>query len=1047
MIKKSLLLARLWLAIVVWSILLRIVGAQSIDRTSRVVDGELKACHIISVDQAWAVGERGLILATKDAGKTWISQSERSDSTLHAVIFSNDQTGWALGGTIDPVSHRSVGVVLHTVNGGQTWQSLACRLPRILGAQWIGRDHILAWGDWSNVYQSSLFESMDGGVTWSARPVPSGHLQSAWFGADKSVVLVDRMGKAFRSIDGTTYEPIDIATSPFEPLRFCKYVADHWWLGGDAGQLYRSMDGVRWERLRVPGSAQDHALISFREISGTSHRIGIVSVPGNVVWTSDNSGQTWNVGTQAGSTVTHGISFFNPDVMMTCGPLASIQLSRNGGKAWWTQHQSGSRYAILNIASNSGAIAWDLLTHASLEARRHVAVQVVHEKEFQDRTSYQPELAARVELAAKSVHISECSTLSSFPISNLPVGVRAPDLIHYHPKGLKDPDPESSMVRKLVWGIRAYRPDVLVFQSEDLGNSADRELADTLEFVLSLASQKEFALFSQASGIPNHTWKTKRTMVRTAMPGLSYAPTMLLKSTNQFLAIAMCKILPLASNAPATGVNKASYRVLNHRNPVVKDPLEGIAQDDSTLMYDRPYSTGRLSTTLSVSQLLDWRSNLRNERLNPLVPDRNWESKLKSLVKDLPAATIAPILFQMAIENRRMGEWSRWQTCLDLMLELDPESSWAESAYWELMAYTGSEEVRRILSAQLRQMGDRVDPEQTAATDTLQQSSPFATGRDTSAVQQVAYSTPIRRVRVATKRDLVEFTRLLSRWPNVMYSRRSEPEWAWLIAARYRSLQQHPEMAEGIDISRNVSLFWPSIPEHVAGWQNVASAERELNKLDPRRNDSNKGSITDVTSIRKVGRTPERPYLDGFADEPFWANSYVVSLRDPWSKNSAQTTIRIARDEQFLYLHSLAPRFIKSDSIRSSIRGENRRDSLQVSNDHIKIRIDIDRDYATWFELGWSFADEKLDQCNDMLYWNPDWYAKTTVSDSHWQTEIAIPIEALAGSCALSSTDCSNGVWAINAIRSVPSVGSFSAAPYISDQLRSDEWLHIDMQP
>ena len=95
-----------------------------IDSVGKVADGELRSCQIVTVDQAWAVGDRGLILVTNDAGKTWTVQHQRSKATHYAVCFSNHKQGWVFGGTIEPYSHRSIGVVLTTNDGGRNWNAV-----------------------------------------------------------------------------------------------------------------------------------------------------------------------------------------------------------------------------------------------------------------------------------------------------------------------------------------------------------------------------------------------------------------------------------------------------------------------------------------------------------------------------------------------------------------------------------------------------------------------------------------------------------------------------------------------------------------------------------------------------------------------------------------------------------------------------------------------------------------------------------------------------------------------------------------------------------
>lgn len=60
-----------------------------------------------------AVGERGLILWSDDAGRSWRQAQVPVSVTLTAVMFPTAQEGWAVG---------HFGTVLHTRDGGQTWE-------------------------------------------------------------------------------------------------------------------------------------------------------------------------------------------------------------------------------------------------------------------------------------------------------------------------------------------------------------------------------------------------------------------------------------------------------------------------------------------------------------------------------------------------------------------------------------------------------------------------------------------------------------------------------------------------------------------------------------------------------------------------------------------------------------------------------------------------------------------------------------------------------------------------------------------------------------
>lgn len=59
-----------------------------------------------------SVGERGIVLLSDDAGRTWAQAAVPVSVTLTGVAFANDRDGWAVGHS---------GVVLHTGDGGRSW--------------------------------------------------------------------------------------------------------------------------------------------------------------------------------------------------------------------------------------------------------------------------------------------------------------------------------------------------------------------------------------------------------------------------------------------------------------------------------------------------------------------------------------------------------------------------------------------------------------------------------------------------------------------------------------------------------------------------------------------------------------------------------------------------------------------------------------------------------------------------------------------------------------------------------------------------------------
>lgn len=81
------------------------------------VSSDLVAVQFPSAQQGWAVGHDGVILHSADGGKTWQRQRDgRPDSAdvpLLDVWFADERTGWAVG---------AFGLLLKTTDGGAHWE-------------------------------------------------------------------------------------------------------------------------------------------------------------------------------------------------------------------------------------------------------------------------------------------------------------------------------------------------------------------------------------------------------------------------------------------------------------------------------------------------------------------------------------------------------------------------------------------------------------------------------------------------------------------------------------------------------------------------------------------------------------------------------------------------------------------------------------------------------------------------------------------------------------------------------------------------------------
>jgi photosystem II stability/assembly factor-like uncharacterized protein len=145
----------------------------------------IRDAALVSPETGWILTPNGLQL-TQDAGKTWttITPPNVLPSMIRAGSFYDPLHGWVVttpatgSATAEPVVYR-------TINGGRSWVSAAAAAPSgkftdaSIGNAWI--DFLSPEEGWVELQATSsinfsfsdLFESQDGGATWSELKAPA----------------------------------------------------------------------------------------------------------------------------------------------------------------------------------------------------------------------------------------------------------------------------------------------------------------------------------------------------------------------------------------------------------------------------------------------------------------------------------------------------------------------------------------------------------------------------------------------------------------------------------------------------------------------------------------------------------------------------------------------------------------------------------------------------------------------------------------------------------------------------------------------------------
>ena len=231
-----------------------------------------------------AAGNNGIVLLSDTDGADFRqAKSVPVRSTLTAVFFVDDKTGWAVG---------QWGVVLRTDDAGETWtlQRHDTSVDQPLFSVWFrDRERGIAVGLWS-----LMIATVDGGKTWTPVNLPPSPGRKK---ADRNLlkIFANRMGTLFvaaeqglilKSYDGETWAYIDTG---YKGSFWTGIVLNNGTLlvGGLRGTIYRSADdGRSWREAK---SEFKSSITDFAEAGGKVYAAAL----DGVFLESENGGGTF----------------------------------------------------------------------------------------------------------------------------------------------------------------------------------------------------------------------------------------------------------------------------------------------------------------------------------------------------------------------------------------------------------------------------------------------------------------------------------------------------------------------------------------------------------------------------------------------------------------------------------------------------------------------------------------------------------------------------------------------------------------------------------
>ncbi|MEX0704387.1 MAG: YCF48-related protein [Planctomycetales bacterium] len=1012
-------------------------------------DANLYDVQCVGSETAWAVGDRGVAWNTTDGGRTWGRVPAPTDRPLRSVCFLTDQVGWIAGGGAASFSRVDSAVLLATQDGGRSWEELPVeRLPGLVSVRFFDMQHGVAVGSASAERPSGAFLTKDSGKTWEEvagkRIVP---WRGAAFAGPQVGVLVGLGGEISLYSQGRLLQP-RAANLGLRGLRDVSLERDDTgWLVGDGALVLRTTNGgVSWE---LPAQALPEPLrdvTDFRAVASRGDRVWIAGSPGSVIWHSRDAGQSWVKQYTGQPQPIHAVAFGSETAGLAVGGLGTILRTDDGGRTWDAVRGKGRRAALLSIHARPERVSFQLVARESAEQGYRSVVMLPIRRDVGTGDG-DPNLDLHLEEAVTAAGGSAGEVGWRFPIDR-------PGLDRHRDKLIADWNRRAEgrlseiFPGQLVAALRTWRPEIVILDQPPEDDATTRLLNQAvLNAVQQAADPTWFIAHRELAGLD--PWRVRKVFARLP-PGsagqVSIDPFELLPRVGKPVQVAAAagahKLLSPGPDAgtgqPAQPWERAaereSYRliydadrvggnVLDHAGtffaglalaPGSEARRELLILDDSRLEADQALAQRQRNIEAIVEQYLRRRGDA-----DAML------AHVDSNVAGMGDEQAALTLLALVDEYRRRSAWeSAEAAALELVRRYPDQPASHETMRWLFHLWGGLEPAwqrarhaqarkqtvvvnqepvvqqlhRSLLAAQLEREGR--DPRQHGlAFD------PLAMIPQEGALRVEGRETWRRGAVRDWQARALKMAELVREKSPALYT---SPQVQFPLASLLRSTGQPRAVEEIHKHFRRTGADGP--------WRQAAEAEQWMllpHNLPPR-------------AIGVCRRTATRPKLDGLLSDECWQTAVAIPLRrvgEPARANEEGGLVMLAYDRQFLYIAASLPRHPDLPADPPEHAGRTH-DADLSRHDSLRIHLDIDRDYATYYSFGVDQRGFASDACWEDRSWDPQWYVAADAGADRWRMEAAIPLEEL-----VPVPPGRGDVWGLGLVRVMPAVGVESWTP------------------
>ncbi len=1016
----------------------RLFFAGPIPRSKFIADdATLNAVYAVG-NKCWAVGERGVVLISRDAGQSWQTSIVSADCSLRSVCFLTNQIGYVAGSHFDDLDRRRKAVLMITRDGGETWQDLsqhsnraapievgflaAADLPPLTYVKFFDLEEAVAIGRDDNVHASAkVFRTLDGGRRWQAIESDAGRANwtsGAFLSANDGIVI----GRG-SAIGAVVSQKLVALRRPQTSLRQIHAASlshtGQGWLAGDAAFLQRSQDGgINWQAADAALPSQMTDVIDLRAVCHRENIVCAAGSPGSLLLQSIDGGTSWAARKLPGTVPVNSLCIVGESTVIAVGAFGAIRRSTDGGNQWAAVRNGDYRSSVLCLTTNPEDVSFRMLS--SISGNDGFRTVVAQPSARLTRPGIDDGLAGD-KMATVLPQVGGNVFVQDWMFSRTqPLQSTVADELMKTWERQSDGRVGELLPQRLAELIRIWRPDVVCIERSTEHDQVAAIWTQALQAAMQIANGSDRrAQILDSVGLS--AWTVSRVVIRE--PQRNASP----------LAFSDHDLLTNLGTLSSLVANNCRDRLLNDGVSTDTDGTEKSTTDFYSVhttesqaavphflagMMAAPGSPSRRMLNHAAAEHLDQlkrlaqqatqqQAVLANQAQRTDTP-LNLIAQLRTIGTGMPDHLAMQQLLSLAQMYESVENLDGQIAVLKEITERFPDARETADANELLFQFYSSEELRflRRKSGQAKLSAD-------ASANTN------GNANSGSLIQQVGGTIPgiakLPVMRAGRGQGLAnpqgsDTSAVTAQWDynadtalnnlrRLSVERATAPQILLRHAANLRSRNDESRSNTALSLAGQTSGTYGLL------------AQTEMQALY--------GAASTAVPVINLKKAISKPFLDATLIDEMWEDATEIPLTTVTPSGLSVDPgclIMLAWDEDHVYISGRVDKVSGREYHDDKTQARNH-DAAHGIRDRVEFSFDTDRDYTTAFHFAVDESGQTSERCWKSRGWNPEWFVAADSDETSWRFEIAIPQQELV-SQPLKSGD----LWAMRITRTVPGV-------------------------